>query len=172
MRAQRFCSRGSSWPFIRNTLYIRRLNGCCSSSEKPFLATTSTSSSSTIATPFSADTDNELKSFGCRVLRTPVQASKANAYCERLIGTIQREFLDWVIPLSEKHLRRMLREWGCTLQSRTPTCKSGTRDSRYSADCIMNVGCRKLPRDLIGLSAEHSGRAKLGLRGLTSIAGA
>ena len=130
MRAQRFCSRGSSWPFIRNTLYIRRLNGCCSSSEKPFLATTSTSSSSTIATPFSADTDNELKSFGCRVLRTPVQASKANAYCERLIGTIQREFLDWVILLSEKHLRRMLREWGCTLQSRTPTCKSGTRDSR------------------------------------------
>jgi putative transposase len=28
-----------------------------------------------------------------------------------LIGTIRREFLDWVIPLSEKHLRRILREW-------------------------------------------------------------
>jgi transposase InsO family protein len=60
---------------------------------------------------FAAEGDNELKSFGLRVLRTPVQAPKANAYCERLIGTIRRECLDWVIPLSEKHLRRILREW-------------------------------------------------------------
>ena len=49
---------------------------------------------------FSAEADNELKSFGLRILRTPVQAPKANAYCERLIGTIRRECLDWVIPLN------------------------------------------------------------------------
>ena len=60
---------------------------------------------------FSAQVDDELKSFGLRVLRTPLQAPKANAYCERLMGTIRRECLDWVIPLSEKHLRRILREW-------------------------------------------------------------
>jgi putative transposase len=45
------------------------------------------------------------------VLRTPVQAPKANAFCERLIGTVRRECLDYVIPLSEKHLRKTLREW-------------------------------------------------------------
>ena len=28
-----------------------------------------------------------------------------------VIGTIRRECLDWVIPLSEAHLRSMLREW-------------------------------------------------------------
>src|SRR6266849_516303 len=59
----------------------------------------------------SAEVDDELKSFGLKVLRTPVQAPKANAFCERLIGTVRRECLDYVIPLSETHLRKALREW-------------------------------------------------------------
>jgi putative transposase len=60
---------------------------------------------------FSTEVDDELKAFGLKVLRTPVQAPKANAYCERLMGTIRRECLDYIIPLSEKHLRTILREW-------------------------------------------------------------
>ena len=60
---------------------------------------------------FSAELDKSLNSFGLKVLRTPVQSPKANAYCERLIGTIRRECLDYMIPLSEKHLRKVLREW-------------------------------------------------------------
>ncbi len=34
-----------------------------------------------------------------------------NGYCERVIGTIRRECLDYVIVLSEKHLRRLLKEY-------------------------------------------------------------
>jgi putative transposase len=60
---------------------------------------------------FSAEADDDLKALGLRVLRTPVRAPKANAYCERLMGTIRRECLDYMIPLSERHLRRILREW-------------------------------------------------------------
>ena len=60
---------------------------------------------------FSAEVDEELKSFGLKVLRTPVRAPKANAYCERLIGIARRECLDYVIPLREKHLRKTLGEW-------------------------------------------------------------
>ena len=45
-----------------------------------------------------------------RVLKTPVRTPQANAFCERLIGTIRRECLDWLIPLNERHLRRILRE--------------------------------------------------------------
>jgi hypothetical protein len=52
-----------------------------------------------------------LGAFGLKVLRTPVQALKANAYCERLMGTIRRECLDYGIPLSEKYLRTIMREW-------------------------------------------------------------
>jgi len=46
---------------------------------------------------FSAEVDDDLKAFGLRVLRTPVHAPKASAYCERLMGTIRRECLDYVI---------------------------------------------------------------------------
>ena len=60
---------------------------------------------------FSAEVDDGLEAFGLKVLRTLVQPPKANAYCERLMGTIRRECLDYVIPLSEKHLRTILREW-------------------------------------------------------------
>ena len=41
------------------------------------------------------------------VLRSP----KANAISERVIGTYRRECLDWLIPLSESHLRSMLKVW-------------------------------------------------------------
>ncbi len=61
---------------------------------------------------FSSELDEELKSsFGLRVLRTPARAPKANAYCERLVGTVDRECLDFMIPLNERHLRGTLRSW-------------------------------------------------------------
>jgi transposase InsO family protein len=46
-----------------------------------------------------------------QVLKTPVRAPQANASCERFIGTVRRECLDWMIPLNERHLRRVLTEW-------------------------------------------------------------
>lgn len=60
---------------------------------------------------FSQRVDSAAEGLGLKVLRTPVRAPKANAYCERLIGTIRRECLDFMIPFSEKHLRRILRGW-------------------------------------------------------------
>jgi transposase InsO family protein len=60
---------------------------------------------------FSAEVDQQLEAFGVRVLRRPARAPKANAYCERLVGSIRRECLDFMIPLGEKHLRRILAEW-------------------------------------------------------------
>jgi len=35
----------------------------------------------------------------------------ANAYCERAIGTIRRECLDYLIPMNDRHLRRIVREF-------------------------------------------------------------
>jgi len=61
---------------------------------------------------FSRELDQQLKNdFNLKVLRTPVRAPKANAYCERLVGTVRRECLDFMIPLSERHLRMTLRSW-------------------------------------------------------------
>ena len=55
--------------------------------------------------------DRTLAAMGLTVLRTPVRAPQANAFCERLVGTIRRECLDFVISLNEQHLRQILREW-------------------------------------------------------------
>ena len=60
---------------------------------------------------FSASLDSELRGFGLRVLKTPVRAPKANAYCERLIGTIRRECLDFLIPVNERYLRKLVTDF-------------------------------------------------------------
>jgi len=48
--------------------------------------------------------------MGVRVLRTPVRSPLANSVCERLVGTIRRECLDFLGPFGERHLRRILLE--------------------------------------------------------------
>ena len=60
---------------------------------------------------FSVDLDASVGNFGLRVLKTPPRSPMANGICERLIGTIRRECLDWLIPLSEAHLRLVLKSW-------------------------------------------------------------
>src|SRR6266446_8681544 len=60
---------------------------------------------------FSKHLDDSIRALGMAVLRSPVASPKANSICERVIGTIRRECLDWMIPLSEAHLRSILKSW-------------------------------------------------------------
>jgi putative transposase len=60
---------------------------------------------------FSHDLDQRMGNLGLRVLRTPVRSPQANSLCERLLGTLRRECLPLMIPLTERHLRRILHEW-------------------------------------------------------------
>jgi putative transposase len=60
---------------------------------------------------FSQDLDRGVKAMGVRVLRTPIRAPKANAVCERLGESLRRECLDFVIPLTERHLKMTVEEW-------------------------------------------------------------
>jgi len=60
---------------------------------------------------YSSEFDSALKAMGLSVLKTPFRAPQANAFCERLVGTFRRECLDYLIPLNERHLRRILKEW-------------------------------------------------------------
>ena len=48
---------------------------------------------------------------GIAVLRTPILAPRANAICERLLGSVRRECLDHILLIGEAHLRRVLREY-------------------------------------------------------------
>ena len=60
---------------------------------------------------FSSALDRSIENLGLEVLKTPYRSPKANALCERLIGSIRRECLDFMIPLSERHLLRLLKIW-------------------------------------------------------------
>jgi putative transposase len=60
---------------------------------------------------YSSAVDGALAAMGLTVVKTPVRCPQANAFCERLIGTVRRECLDWLIVLNEQHLRAVLGEW-------------------------------------------------------------
>jgi putative transposase len=45
---------------------------------------------------------------GIAVIRTPIRAPRANAVCERLLGSVRRECADHVLILGERHLGRLL----------------------------------------------------------------
>ncbi len=60
---------------------------------------------------FAEHVDESITRLGVRVLKSPPRSPTANSICERVIGTIRRECLDWLIPLSESHLRFILKSW-------------------------------------------------------------
>jgi transposase InsO family protein len=60
---------------------------------------------------YSDGADRTIAAMGLTILKTPVRSPQANAFCERVIGTIRRECLDWMILLNERHLRRVLAQW-------------------------------------------------------------
>jgi putative transposase len=60
---------------------------------------------------FSQALDQRIRHLGLKTLKTPPRSPQANALCERLLGTLRRECLDFLIPLTENHLRRILHEW-------------------------------------------------------------
>lgn len=60
---------------------------------------------------FAKEVDEVAKGVGIKIKKTPVRAPRANAYCERLNGTIRRECLDFLIPFGERHLKLILNEW-------------------------------------------------------------
>lgn len=60
---------------------------------------------------FAKNLDESIERLGLKVLKSPLRSPKANAICERAIGTIRRECLDWLISMSEAHLRAILKDW-------------------------------------------------------------
>jgi putative transposase len=48
---------------------------------------------------------------GIRILPSPPQAPRANAICERIIGSLRRELLDRMLIVNEHHLRQVLTEY-------------------------------------------------------------
>ena len=52
-----------------------------------------------------------LKDAGVEPLRLPARSPNLNAYAERFVLSIKSEYLDHIVPLSEKHLHRAVHEY-------------------------------------------------------------
>ena len=60
---------------------------------------------------FTAAFDAVFTAAGVRIIKTPVQAPRANAIAERWIASARRECLDRMLITGERHLRLVLGEY-------------------------------------------------------------
>jgi transposase InsO family protein len=60
---------------------------------------------------FGAAFDRVADGTDIEVLTTRYQAPRANAFCERFLGSVRRECLDFFLILSEHHLRRIMKQY-------------------------------------------------------------
>ena len=57
---------------------------------------------------------------GVEILKTPYQAKRPNAICERFLGSVRRECLDHLLILNEKQLHRVLRAYAAYFNQARP----------------------------------------------------
>jgi hypothetical protein len=69
---------------------------------------------------FSQCFDRSVEALALRVLRSPPRSPKANAICERLIGTIRRDCLNWLDPIVRTSFARDSEIVGGPLQPWAP----------------------------------------------------
>ena len=106
---------------------------------------------------FISSFDAVLTAQGTRILASPPQAPKANAICERFIGTLRREVLDRVLIVNEHHLRQVLTEYLRHYNTARP---------HRALSQLTPVQAGTCPPEPVNL-AEHRIRRKQVLSGLT-----
>ena len=60
---------------------------------------------------FIAGFDEVFRTGGIRTIRTPVRSPRANAFAERFVGTVRREWLDRMLVFHRAHLEAVLSEF-------------------------------------------------------------
>jgi putative transposase len=106
---------------------------------------------------FTDSFDAVFQADGIRILASPPQAPRANAICERIIGTLRREVLDRLLIVNEHHLRQVLTEYLLHYNTARPhrTLSQLAPDQAHTRPPQINL-------------AEHRIRRKQVLSGLTS----
>ncbi|MDH5455480.1 MAG: transposase [Gammaproteobacteria bacterium] len=92
----------------------------------------------------------------------------ANAVCERTIGTIRRECLDYLIPMTGNHLRSVLRKWVIHFNAERPHSSLGpgipdppeglpvpSQEHRHRISPRHRVACRSILGGLPEIIADY-----------------
>jgi hypothetical protein len=95
-------------------------------------------------TKFVGSFDEVFRSEGARVICTPIRAPNANAFCERWVGTVRRECLDWMLIRGRRHLERILREYADHYNRHRPHRGLGLGVPDRPAVCEEVAGLRSL----------------------------
>ena len=100
---------------------------------------------------FTAAFDAVFTAAGVRIIKTPVQAPRANAIAERWIARSRRECLDRMLITSEQHLRLVLSEYTDHYNSHRPhrTLQQNPPDGRVHPPAEM-TGMHIQRRDRLG----------------------
>ena len=106
---------------------------------------------------FTGPFDAVFTAEGIGILASPPQAPRANAICERVVGTLRRELLDRLLIVNEQHLRRVLTEYLTHYNTARPHRSLGLFTPAQAETC---------PPEPVNL-AEHRIHRKQVLGGLT-----
>jgi len=101
-----------------------------------------------------------LADAGIRVIKSPPRAPRANAICERMIGTLCRELFDRTLILGEDHLRRVLDEFLAHYNTARPHRTLGQLSSRQAGSAPpapINLADYRIRRNAIlgGLTGQY-----------------
>ena len=69
---------------------------------------------------FTSTFDAVFASEDIQIIKTPIQAPRANAIMERWVGSCRRELLDRVLILNARHLRQVLAEYKAHFNTHRP----------------------------------------------------
>jgi putative transposase len=100
------------------------------------------------ASQFTSAFDAVFTAEGIRILASPPQAPRANATCERVIGTLRREVLDRLLIVNEHHLRQVLTEHLAHYNTARPHPAAGAGGPRRAPDPPQASPRRTHPRVL------------------------
>jgi putative transposase len=100
---------------------------------------------------FTVAFDAVFTAIGVRIIKTPVQAPRANAIAERWIASARRECLDRMLITGERHLRLVLGEYVEHFNSHRPhrTLRQRPPDGREHPPA-MSPAARVLRCDRLG----------------------
>ena len=71
-------------------------------------------------TKFTGTFDAVFQAEGIQIIKTPVQAPRANAIMERRVGSLRREILDRILIINAAHLRMVLAEYQAHFNTHRP----------------------------------------------------
>jgi transposase InsO family protein len=110
---------------------------------------------------FTASFDAVFSAIGIRSLKSPPAAPRANAICERMIGTLRRELLDRMLVVNERHLTRILtiylRHFNTARPHRTLEQLAPTQQAETYPPPVINLADYQIKRQPIlhGLTSEY-----------------